>query len=272
MEKSNRTYSQVLKREIQKWIEEEKILKHIFTIALIYSLVSNIVSKCCPIECSAEIANIGNAIDELLKNICYSVLAGIIFYVINDVYKNLVKRISETDKMFYELLRLQTSANSTLYMLSGIKYNKSMHREQTYQSIMAYLFNEDVDYQTIGEVTKIRLLRLEDCVAIITKWKDLMKMQEDLVAVYGDLLERDEVSRLNYLNDNMVLRIIDSLDMQVANNENCEYVQISDYGITIIINRIIFYKEFLTKLAKKYVNYSYRIVYQNRILTMEDIE
>jgi hypothetical protein len=137
---------------------------------------------------------------------------------------------------------------------------------------MAYLFNEDVDYQTIGEVTKIRLLRLEDCVAIITKWKDLMKMQEDLVAVYGDLLERDEVSRLNYLNDNMVLRIIDSLDMQVANNENCEYVQISDYGITIIINRIIFYKEFLTKLAKKYVNYSYRIVYQNRILTMEDIE
>jgi hypothetical protein len=60
--------------------------------------------------------------------------------------------------------------------------------------------------------------------------------------------------------------------MQVANNENCEYVQISDYGITIIINRIIFYKEFLTKLAKKYVNYSYRIVYQNRILTMEDIE
>jgi hypothetical protein len=137
---------------------------------------------------------------------------------------------------------------------------------------MAYLFNEDVDYQTIGEVTKIRLLRLEDCVAIITKWKDLMKMQEDLVAVYGDLLETDEVSRLNYLNDNMVLRIIDSLDMQVANNENCEYVQISDYGITIIINRIIFYKEFLTKLAKKYVNYSYRIVYQNRILTMEDIE
>lgn len=271
MERKVRTYSQILKREIRKWIEKEIILKNLFAIALCYSLVSTIISRCCPIECSAEIANIGNAIDELLKNICYSVLAGIIFYVINDVYKNLITRISETDKMFYELLSLQVSASSALSMLSGDNYDKSMNREQTYQSIMKYLINENVDYRIIGSVTKIRCIRMEDCMAIVGKWKDIMKMQKDLVAVYGDLLERDEVRILNNLDDNMVQEVIDYLDVQIDNRDNHEYVKIRDCDITIVINRIIGYKEYLTKLAKKYVNYSYRIVYQNRILTMEDI-
>jgi hypothetical protein len=272
MGKRVRTYSQIFKREMRKWIEKEKFLKNLFVIALCYSLLSNIISRCCPIECSAGIANIGNAIDELLKNICYSVLAGIIFYIINDVYKNLINRISETDKMFYEILRLQVCANSALYMLSGNNYDKSMNREQAYQCIMTYLFNEKVDYRIIGSITKIRSIRLEDCVVIVGKWKDLMKMQKDFEEVYGDLLEREEVRRLNNLDDNMVQEVIDYLDIQIDNNEKNENIKIRDYDITIVINRIMGYKEYLTVLAKKYVNYAYRIVYMNRFLTMEDIE
>lgn len=87
MGKIIRTYSQILKRELQLRLRQEEFLIRLLIAALAYSLISNVISKCCPIMCIAILANIGNAIDELLRNICYSIIAGIVFYIINDLYK-----------------------------------------------------------------------------------------------------------------------------------------------------------------------------------------
>ena len=270
--KEYRTYSQIFKLEFQKWIKKEKFLGYIFGIAFIYSLLSNIISRCCPIECSEGIANFGNAIDEFLRNICYSILAGIIFYVINDVYKNILKRITETDRMFYVLLTLLTDVKRVLSTLSDNKYEKGMSREQTFQCIMNYLFNEKVDYRIIGSVSKLRRIRIEDCDFIVEMWRDFCKKQNDIVGVYGDLLEREEIYRLKNFDDNLVENVISYLDTQVERIIDEEFIEISDYDINIVVNRIIYYKEYLIDLAKKYRNYAYKIVYLNRVPTKEDIE
>ena len=270
MGKEARQRSYILKREIRKRLIQEKNVVVLFIVALGYSLISNIISKCCPIECDVEMANLGNAIDELLRNICYGFLAGIIFYIINDVYKNVVRRIPEMDRMFYELLKLQVNANLILQTISDNTYDGSMNRERTFQCVMKYLCNEDVDFHVFGSFVKKHTVNIENCIVLVNSWKEANRMRSDFLGAFGDLLEREEIYSLNNFDDNLISDVIRILDIQIENT-NKEFVQVSDHDITILVNRIIGYKIYLTDIAKKYVDYAYRIIYLDRPCIREDI-
>lgn len=270
MGKIIRTYSQILKRELQLRLRQEEFLIRLLIAALAYSLISNVISKCCPIMCIAILANIGNAIDELLRNICYSIIAGIVFYIINDLYKNVVKRVSEMDKMFHELLYLQVNANILLSYISSDKYDKSMSREQAFQCIMKYICNEDIEFNIVGSLSKTRTIAVDVISIFVNKWREINKMQATFLTTYGDLLEREEILKLNRCNDYLDSEIIDYLNMQLENT-NEEFVQVLEHGIALIVNRFIGYKIYLTDLAKKYINYNYsKSLYLNRLCEVED--
>lgn len=272
MEKRTRTYSQTLKREFLLRLTQEKVLICLLVFSLAYALISNIISRYCHIECVAELSNMGNAIDELLKNICYSIIAGIVFYIINDLYKNVVKRVSEMDKMFHELLYLQVNANILLSYISSDKYEKSMSREQAFQCIMKYMCNEDIDFNIVGSVSKTRTIAVNVIAILVDKWREIKKMQATFLVTYGDLLEREDILKLNRCNDYLDSEMIDYLLKQLENT-NEEFVQILEHDIAFIVNRFIGYKMYLTNLAKKYIHYNYsRNLYLNRQCTVEDFE
>jgi len=270
MDKRIRTRSHIIKHELQQRFLQEKTLIGVFIVALTYSLISNIVSRCCPIECTAELTNIGNAIDELFRNICYGVLAGVIFYVINDIYKNVVRRIPEMDKMFCELLELQVHSWSFLEKISHNNYDRRMDREHTFQCIMKNLCNEDVEFPCIGGVFKMRTIKVEDCVVLVNDWREAIRKQRVFLETYGDLLDRNEKQILNNFYDNFVGDIISYLNIEIENADG-ECIQVSEHHITIIVNRIIGLKIYLTDLAKKYIQYNYSmLIYLNRLCVEED--
>ena len=267
---SCRTYSQILKRELRLRFLQEKNVIVLFIISISYSFISNIISKCCPIECVAMIANIGNAIDELLRNICYSIMAGVIFYVFNDLYRNVVKRIPEMDKMFCELLELQVYSWDFLKQISHNNYDRSMSREQAFQCVMKNICDEDVEFQRIGSVFRMRTIKVEDGFVIVDNWKEANRMLSVFLGSYGDLLDRKEKQILSNFNDNQIRGIISYLNMEIENADG-ELIQVSEHYIAIIVNRIIGHKIFLTDLAKKYIQYNYnKIIYLNRFCVEED--
>lgn len=265
-----RTRPQIVKHEILLRLKQEKTLICLFITALVYSLISNIISKFCPIECDVKLANIGNTIDELLRNICYSILAGVIFYLINDLYKNVVKRVYEIDQMFHELLNLQLRAWNFLSTIGNNKYDRNMSREQAFQCIMKNICNEDVEFNIMGSFLKFHAIEVGDCVTIVDKWRELNKMQATFLVTYGDLLERKEILILNRCNDYSVSEIIDYLNFQLENTHE-EFVQVREHDIALVVNRIIGYKIYLTDLAKKYIHYNYsRSLYLRRQCVVAD--
>jgi len=269
-EQINRSYSKILKREMLQRLKQEKLLTFVFTVTLVYTLISNIVFKCCPYECEPQFAIIGNALDELAKNVCYSIIAGILFYIINDVYKNVVRRIPEMDAMFHELHKLQANACYMIQALCDDNYDKTKNRDQIFQSVMKYLCNGNKEFKTIGSLFKVHSIKVEYCAILIEKWREANKMRLNFLDVYGDLLKREEIYRLNNFDDNLVRDTIRFIDMQI-NNSNKEFAEIRECDITIIVNRIIGYKIYLTDLAMKYIHYSYREGYLNRPCIEEDI-
>ena len=62
----------------------------------------------------------------------------------------------------------------------------------------------------------------------------------------------------------------DLLDKLIEDSNN-EHVQVSDYDITVLINRIIVYKQYVTKLTKKYVHYHYSDPRLNRLCEEQGI-
>lgn len=253
--KKHRSFSQILKSEILRRLKQEKIIIFFFLLALIYILISNIVSKCSPIECG--FANLGNALDEFVKNVCYGIVAGILFYLINDFYKNVVKHIQEMDTMFHELHKLQVNACYMVQAICGDNYDKIKSREQMFQCMMKCLCNEKEEFKVFGNLFKFYRIKVEDYIFLIDKWKEANKLQRDFLSAYGDLLQREEIYRLNSFDNNLLSETIRYIDMQIYNS-NKEFVEIRECDITIIVNIIISNKIYLTDLARKYIYYAYR--------------
>lgn len=269
MEKRTRTHHQIIMREMLLRFKQERTLVRLFLAALVYSLISNIVSKCCPIECDIAVANMGNAVDELVKNICYSIIAGVIFYFINDIYRGVVNRVSDMDNMFRELVSLYSNARDVLLIISNSSCNNNMDRKEVYKCVMKHLCDEDVEFHLFGNPYKSHTIGVDDCAILVSRWKDECKKQRDFLAVYGELLEKQEVYRLNDYDDSLVNDIASCLSKEIEKTSS-EYFQISDYNITVLVNRIIHYKYYITNLAKKYVRYNYRIHFLNRLCEEDD--
>ena len=87
--------------------------------------------------------------------------------------------------------------------------------------------------------------------------KEANKLQRDFLSAYGDLLQREEIYRLNSFDNNLLSETIRYIDMQIYNS-NKEFVEIRECDITIIVNIIISNKIYLTDLARKYIYYAYR--------------
>jgi hypothetical protein len=122
---------------------------------------------------------------------------------------------------------------------------------------MKCLCNEKEEFKVFGNLFKFYSIKVEDYIFLIDKWKEANKLQRDFLSAYGDLLQREEIYRLNSFDNNLLSETIRYIDMQIYNS-NKEFVEIRECDITIIVNIIISNKIYLTDLARKYIYYAYR--------------
>jgi len=68
----------------------------------------------------------------MVKNVCFSIIAGVIFYLINDVYKNIFKAVKGYDEMVHRLMLMHNLVSILIQDLIGDKYDKTNIREDLY--------------------------------------------------------------------------------------------------------------------------------------------
>lgn len=184
----------------------------------------------------------------------------------------MIIRVSDIDSMLGELLLLYSNACSMLQTISNNTYSNCMDLNQGYKCIMKNLCKKDVEFQYFGNPYISHTIEVDACALPVNKWKDANKVRNDFfLCAYGELLERQEIYSLNGFDDSVVSDIVSFLNSQIEEAGN-DVIQVSDYDITVIVNRIINYKKFLTYLAKKYVKYNYRLHYLNRLCEEKDFE
>lgn len=266
----SRTYRQIVITELWQRIKHEKLLIAILILAAIYVISSIIISNCCPIECDKCFANWGNAINELFKNVCYSIIAGITFYLINDIYKNALKAVKTYDEMFPVLYRMHDDVLKLVQNIIGDRYDKSMNREKLYSTIMSCLCNEDDEFHMIGTFSKNRHLLKEDIAYTIVKEKDFNKDRLIFLEVYGDMLTKDEKFSLNRFGDSLDADVVRSVEILLAKT-NQEYIDIIDVDISTIIRWLVNYKCYLKDLSKKYIKFAYTPIHLSRSYISDDI-
>lgn len=255
---------------IRNAVKQDKMLIWIFVISVLYAFVSNFISSYCPITCEPLLANLGNAADVVLRNTCYGVIAGIAFYLINDIYKNAYKKTDVYNAMFKELYMVEFNAYTLVGAISGDKYNKNMSREQLFQCIMVYICNENDEFHQFGSFVKYRQIPLDRIALLVYKWNEANSKRRVFLSNFGDLLTRDEFCNLNRFDDNYVPGLIRTFDLMIETS-NQEYLKVRDNDIATTVNWIIAYKIAITDLTKKYINHSYSTVYLNRTYEEGDI-
>ena len=260
-EKKTKTRSQVQRMLLLQRLGNEKMLLLLLFFAFAYSLASNIISKCCPIDCDPQWANIGNALDDVIKNISYGIFVGVFFYIVNDVYKNVVEKTKNLNRIH---------AYSMVYDLCDEEYDKNMSEEQLFQCIMTKLCNEDDEFHLIGSILKTRHISTEKLTYLIDKWEEANTMRNLFLNTYGDLITRDEFFNLNGFGNSWASVLIRRGEELIRNFDR-EEIDVNDRDIAGIVNCIVRYKFTLTDLTRKYLKYSYSIVYLNRSYIEDDI-
>lgn len=263
--------SKIIIQQLASVLIENRVLIAILLISLCYAFLSNLLSNICLIFCDPWIVNVGNAIDDVVRNTCYGIIAGITFFLVNDVYTNAIKKVDDYDALFKELYMANFEASSLLKAISGDKYVKEMNREQLFNAIMTYICNEDDEFQQIGSFTKIRHLPINYCGILIAKWHDSNCKRKEFLATFGDLLTRGEQLKLNRFEDNLATELIKKLEIMIQTSSNNQFVDFRDCDIAVIVNWIIGYKMVITDLAKRYIKYSYRTVYLDRTYIEDDL-
>lgn len=268
--KKKRTRSQVLRMLLLQRLDNEKLLLFLLLLALSYSMASNIISNCCPIVCSPNLAIIGNALNDVAKNICYSIIAGILFYFVNSIYSDVYKNVDKYNAMSNSLILLQFDSKTLVQLLTDDHYDKNMNQVDLFKSIMRYLCNKDDDYHQIGRCRIIHHIPIDRFDLLINKWEETNEKRKEFLDNYGELLNKEEKSTLrSYWYDLTTRRIIEISKLAVK--PDLQYVDFYEIDLARIVNMIVSYKMFLTELAKKYVKYTFKIIYLDRPYIEEDI-
>ena len=262
-ENTMKTRSQVIYKLMWEKLKSETVVMAFLIAAILYSLISSLLIN---YDCAALapwFSKIGKSFDEVIRNTCYGVIAGISFYLVNDFYKNIYTKVDVYNAMFNKLYITLFNATSMVQAISGDQYEKTMGREQMFKCIMGYLCDDKDDFHQIGSLVKNRNISVEHFIELADKWEDANGMRKGFLDVYGNMLTRDEqysLSRYDYDQKTDLLRTIDNS----VRDSDQQKTEILDRDIASIVNMIVGYKLCLTDLANKYNSYAYSMARQKR--------
>ena len=111
-ENNVRNRSQIITGLMLKRLMQEKILLAFLVGSILYGFISNLLIGYNITVCPSWFSVIGKSIDDVIRNTCYGVIAGISFYLVNDLYKNVYTKVDVFNAMFNKLYMILFNATS----------------------------------------------------------------------------------------------------------------------------------------------------------------
>jgi hypothetical protein len=203
---------------------------------------------------SPNVLDVMASIDETLRNCCYGVIAGIAFYLVNDLYKNAYKKVDLYNAMYPNLYNLWLKTYQLILTVNNCELDKTHSNDELLLSIMSNLCKLSEE----GTFHRLNLdIPADKFHVLYILWSDALKDKDKFLEVYGHTIEREEYSKLN---DKELDNSIERLKENVPNDEQiakAKMIKISNYDIKRAIYLMLDYKSDLASMVNKYSIYYY---------------
>lgn len=251
---NNKERNKAVWRLVLQRIHTEKVLLCVLTSSVIYALVSNYFTHCSPIGFSPNVLDIMASIDETLRNCCYGVIAGIAFYLVNDLYKNAYKKVDLYNAMYPILYNLWLKTYQLILAINNHELDKTHSNDELLLSIMSNLCKQLEE----GTLHRLNLeIPADEFHVLYILWSDVLKDKDKFLEIYGHTIEREEYSKLN---DKELDISIERLKEYAPNDEQiakAKMIKIGNYDIQRAIYLMLNYKSDLASMVNKYSIFYY---------------
>lgn len=243
----------VLTKLLIEGLFNEFPLLFICSLAIIYAFVSNFLLSFPPLNISETTLHVLSSIDVVLRNCCYGIVAGVIFYFINDFFKNIVKNIDSYNEMYPDVYNLWLKSHQLVLALSGYKYNES-HDQETVMGLMtSYFYGKKKLHRSYSKIS----IDLDRFHLLVILWTEANKDKNKFLDAYGPIISRSEYSKLNDKELDTSLERITAIMPNVDYFEKGMTVEVWDNDIQRVLFLILNYKSCLVNMVNKYSKYYY---------------
>lgn len=246
----NRAVRRLLYREAQK----EAWGLWLLALSFIYVLVSNLLIHCPPLPLCENVLDVMDSIDETVRNCFYGLIAAILFYLLNDFYKNVYKKVDLYNEMYPFLYKLWLKTYQLVLALNNHKLDESQTNEELLSSIISNLCgisDKEASFRSKSEISA-NMVHL-----LYGFWSDIQKDKEKFLKVYSEVITKEEYFKLNDKElDTSVERLKEYCpnDNQITSGKK---ITIRDYDILRAIYLILNFKLDLAAMVNKYSIYYY---------------
>ena len=250
----NKARNKAIKRLIGLQLKREKVVLWILVSAVVYALISNFLILVSPLHTSSNIWNFLASCDETMRNCCYGVVAGISFYLINDFYKNIYKKVDLYNEMYPSLFELWWNIRLLILSINDNIIDRSLSNEALKTSIITYLSHESGEENPSRRFRKISAQKYQ---LLCDLWHESMKNKMKFLETYGHIITREEYSKIN---DRELDISVDRLNQYALDDKTLSRetrITITERDIQRAIYLIVRYKTDLALMVNKYSNYYY---------------
>ena len=245
-----RTRKAIIRNLICERLKEECVMLTIFFFAFTYALLSNILLHVPPLRINPILLDVMASIDDVFRNCCYGVVAGIAFYFLNDFYKTIESKVDEYSGMYPDIYELWLKAYQLVLALSDHKCISKQEQNETFDYIMQNICKMDREE---------RVLKVEIGIyhTMLLLWTESIKDKKKFLEVYGTTIMREEYFKLNDNEYAASLEILNDAMPKVDYFERGMTVTISSHYLQRTIYLIVKYKSDLAEMVNKYSRYYY---------------
>lgn len=251
---NNKARNKAIRQLMCLRLKKETMVLRILAFSVTYALVSNILTHCSPLNLPPNVLDIMASIDETMRNCCYGVIASITFYLINAFYKNAYKKVDLYNDMYPSLYNLWLKIYQLVLAINNRQLDESLSNDTLHTSIITNLCGE-TNEDTTRKIDRDVSADMFHILYIL--WSDAIKDKSKFLEVYGNIVEREEYSKLN---DKELDISVERLKEYVPKDEQIVKalpITIRDYDIERSVYLILKYKTDLASMVNKYSIYYY---------------
>ena len=248
-----RKRDRIIWKLVRERYKGEIVIRLALLLSIAYATISCFMLRCNPININPVILDIMATFDEVIRNCCYSVIAGTVFYFLNDFYKNIYSLVDTYNSMYPELYKLWLKVYQLILSLSDYKYDIS-HKDDVYNLLLTSFIKEDDIHKAVFRKVEIPY---DKCHLLLCLWTDVNTDRRKFLETHGNIISREEYSKLNYNEYDASVDILKESMPEIEHYEKDMTVSISNHYIRKTIFLICTIKNDLVTMANKYSKFYY---------------